>query len=87
MSIVASLLQLIDPTEARSQRLEQERRRQPDQEDDDGDDPPWVGVKAEADRAAVKPVAPRYRCRLCAHESTDPEFCPRCLAGTMVERR
>jgi rubrerythrin len=42
------------------------------------------GVKQQdGDPPSGPEDGPRFRCRVCAYESADPEYCPDCIADTM----
>jgi hypothetical protein len=79
MSILDSLLRFIDPVHHRQQQEERRRKREalpPDVEGDDVDEP-------DAPREAR---APLMECRVCQHRGHG-QFCPDCLAQTMVPVR
>lgn len=83
MSILDSLLRLVDPI-AHRERQEERRRKQkvqPPGSDDDADE-----VVVPSDR----PGAARARlvCRICGYVGgPDHPWCPRCLAQTMHRQR
>jgi hypothetical protein len=76
MSIIRSLLRLVDPIEHRRQTAEERRKREvlpPD-------------VNPDQVELEVEPARPRDQppllCRVCAHVGDGP-YCPHCLAETM----
>jgi rubrerythrin len=76
MSLMWTLRKWIDPEYRRD---EEERRRlretlMPEEPGGPGDDPPIREVPAKH---------AHFHCRVCGHRGNEPEFCPRCLAGTM----
>lgn len=80
MSLIWSIKRLFDPaTHAREQdELEAEReqpRRAP------AGDPPSFELAAAPPADEGPP--PRFRCRVCGHESRSDAYCPACLADTM----
>lgn len=42
------------------------------------------GVKSQDGDPPETGDPPRFRCRVCGYQSGDPEFCPECIADTMV---
>jgi len=78
MSIIWTLRKLVDPIAHREAQAAQERDRKHARRQglgEGGDTPPTA--TAETSR--------RFECRVCGHRSADEEYCPRCLAATMVE--
>jgi hypothetical protein len=72
MSIIESLKRLFDPIEYRQQKEELRRKTQ---------------AARPVESPDLPPPKPKLKvCRICAYEGTD-EYCPHCLAGTMVDRR
>ncbi|HLU65614.1 MAG TPA: hypothetical protein VKZ63_05035 [Kofleriaceae bacterium] len=70
MSLIWPLERLFEPphkVEERGRELEAEVKGS---EDSGGDPPPTR-------------APPRFRCRVCDHESEDGSYCPDCLADTM----
>jgi hypothetical protein len=78
MSILDSLLRFIDPVQHRQQQEDRRRKREALPPDVDEDE-----VDVVAPRATK---APAMQCRICHHEGTG-QFCPTCLAQTMVPLR
>ena len=81
MSIVESLKRLFDPAAHRYEEGERQAQREQRQEDEDGGPPDFEVVA----RPQVLAAVPLFRCRLCAREEGQGEYCPDCLAETMVE--
>lgn len=80
MSIVWSLKRLFDP--ATHQREEGERQAEREQpRHTHAGDPPRFEVAVQP--PVVTPVQ-RYRCRVCSYRSLADDYCPACLADTMV---
>jgi hypothetical protein len=80
MSVLDSLLRLVDPI-AHRQKQEERRRKRNVQ-------PP--GVDAELDSPATRPeqAAAPLVCRVCGYRGgPDHPYCPRCLAQTMERAR
>lgn len=83
LSIVFSLLELLDPVEAKARKLEI-RRKQEDHDDDDGDDPPQGRLDPAPPLTSRRPTP--LSCKLCdfrAPQGQADAFCPRCLAETL----
>jgi len=81
MSLVWTLRKWLDPE---FRREEEERRRlretlMPTPEPGGGDGEPPL--------TRAPPPAPDRVCRVCGHVGSEQEFCPSCLAGTMVPKR
>jgi hypothetical protein len=68
MSIMQSLIRLVDPIQARQQEEERKRAREEPRRTHDGN-------------------PPRFKCRVCGHESEDKAFCSECLAETLQPLR
>ncbi len=77
MSLLWLFKRFVDPAAHRDEEAERRRQREaiPPEFQPDGTD---LAPTARAPAAVVR------RCRVCAHEGTDP-FCPRCLADTMID--
>jgi len=76
MSIIRSLLLLIDPIEHRK-RITEERRKREVLPPDVNPDEIEFAVAPKVPKAE-----PRLVCRVCAHVGSGP-YCPHCLAETM----
>ena len=78
MSIIWTLRKYIDGDKRREEEAAQERDRKHGRRqahgDGDGDAP-----------EGEQPPAKVFACRVCGHRSSDDEYCPHCLADTMVE--
>jgi hypothetical protein len=61
---------LFDPITHRQEQTE--RKRQRDTREDEGNS------------GAPPPPLPVFACRICDYRSTNPEYCPTCLADTMI---
>lgn len=88
LSIILSLLQLVDPVEARARKLAIQRKLQEDHDDEDGDDPPQPIFDPAPPVTARAPVP--LACRVCdfrAPEGRPDAFCPHCLAETLIPAR
>jgi hypothetical protein len=79
MSLLDTLLKIIDPIHHRQMQEDRRRKREalpPDVDEDEIDD-----------EVAPRPTrAPLMECRVCHHRGTG-QFCPDCLAQTMVPVR
>ena len=78
MSIIWTLRKYIDGDKRREEEAAQERDRRHARRQglgDGDDDTPDTNP----------PPAKLFACRVCGHRSSDDEYCPRCLADTMVE--
>jgi rubrerythrin len=42
-----------------------------------------AAVRRNQDGGEGDPPSPRFRCRVCGHEWSEPAYCPVCLADTM----
>ena len=78
MSIIWTLRKLVDPIAHREAQAAQERDRKHALRQ---------GLGEGDDAAATAKSSPRRRveCRICGHRAEDEEYCPSCLAATMVE--
>jgi hypothetical protein len=82
MSILDSLLRLVDVIEFRKKQEDRRRKRkaQPPGDDDNVD----VTLPPERPARAQAPLT----CRVCAYQGgPEHRFCPRCLAETMERRK
>ena len=80
LSIVESLKRLFDPATYHYEQGEKHSDRARPIKSEDGGPPKFeVPQRASAQSAPV-----RFRCRLCPHEGEHGDFCPSCLAETMV---
>ena len=78
MSILYLLRKYVDPIQFQQQEEEKRRKLETRQAEEAGDDGEGEGKGAAAGRGA------RYCCRVCGYDGREPDFCPHCLAGTMV---
>ena len=81
MSIVESLIRLFDPVAHRNEDRKKQAAREAAIRDNDGNPLPF-----ELPRAATKKkrLEGSYRCRVCDHVASAGEYCPVCLADTMI---
>lgn len=78
MSIIWTLRKLVDPIAHREAQAAQERDRKHALRQ-------GLGEGDDADPSAAVERPRRVECRVCGHRAVDEEYCPRCLAATMVE--
>lgn len=80
MSIVWSLKMLFDPAAHREEEGELHAEREQPRHTHAGD-PPQFEVTAQQ---PVETPAQRFHCRVCGYRSRASDYCPECLADTMV---